>query len=487
MDAAHDELRPGPQPVTRNPQPDTLDLIAALADKSLLQLADEGGAEPRFLMLETVREFAWERMEESGEVASLRDRHAAWCLAFAEPVEQELMGPNQAVWFARLDEELPNLRAALTWFLAQGEASTACVLPTPSTGSGHRAAISAKHATGSRRSWPCPRPRNHAYGALIAAANIRHWQGDIDQAIVYTEESLAICQAHDDHLFVMHALRKLGQIALDRGDLDRAASLLAESGALLPSAGNAWDPAFATHLAGWLAAAAGNEKEAFTRFAEAADAFRMIGDHGYVAAARGQQGAAATRLGDLPAAAAAYTESLELAIAARDQTWVAWALDGAAHVAHATGQPTTAARLLGGAAAIREAIGEGRLPKSALDNEVKSTLGEARFAAEWSHGTHWSETEVIAAARTVLGDDGFRPLTGDKPGLARESTLTPRELDVLRLLVAGQADKEIAATFGISRATVSRYVERSAPSSMPPPAAPPSPSPSATASPVPHT
>ena len=89
--------------------------VTSLVDQSLLRPVDGPADEPRYLMLETVREYARERLEASGEADDIRRRHAAWFLALAETAEPELVGPAQERWLDRLEDEHPNLRAALAW------------------------------------------------------------------------------------------------------------------------------------------------------------------------------------------------------------------------------------------------------------------------------------------------------------------------------------------------------------------------------------
>ena len=98
---------------------EAVDGVAALVDQSLLRQIDSVDGVPRFTMLETIREYALERMVEQGEREMLRSRHAAYYLAFAEQAEPNLRGPQQAGWLDRLEAEHDNLRAALAWSLEE--------------------------------------------------------------------------------------------------------------------------------------------------------------------------------------------------------------------------------------------------------------------------------------------------------------------------------------------------------------------------------
>src|SRR5205823_7140008 len=99
---------------------EVLDLLASLVEKSLV-LYEEREGEGRYRLLETVRQYARDRLLEAGEAAAVRGRHRDWFLALAEQAEPELRGPEQVVWLERLEREHDNLRAALAWSGAQGE------------------------------------------------------------------------------------------------------------------------------------------------------------------------------------------------------------------------------------------------------------------------------------------------------------------------------------------------------------------------------
>jgi DNA-binding CsgD family transcriptional regulator len=455
---AGETMTPRPRDPATAPPASYLELLTALVDQSLVQRVPGPGLETRFSMLETVREFGLERLTASGEEALVRDAHADWCLAFAERAGPELAGPRQEMWFDRLETEHPNLRSSLTWLRERGDAERG--LRLTSTLSWF---WSSRGYLREARAWfdqflAMPTSAATRGSGLLDAATILQWQGEDERALALNEEALGIFRELGDELNTAYALRTRASIAIDRGDHELAAALLAESNDELLAGPRAWDRPFALYLAGRVAAVAGKSAEAASRFAEAADGFRKVGDHSYVAAALAQQGAAAIGSGDARTARAVYAASLQLADERNEPIWVAASLDGAAYLAHASGNPAVAARLHGAAAAIREMIGERNEPDVALIDVVRTALGEERFAAEWRHGANLPELQAIAEARAILTGSTRRSRSSSRERSRQPSPLTARERDVLRLLVDGLADKEIAVTLGISHSTVSDHV-----------------------------
>ena len=108
-------------------QPEVLESLLSLVDKSLVVAEPANDGRMRYRMLEPVRQYGLERLERSGEVEVVRRRHAEFFLALAEEAEPWLRGPEQASWFERLDAENDNLRAALSWLVEQGEGNWRCV------------------------------------------------------------------------------------------------------------------------------------------------------------------------------------------------------------------------------------------------------------------------------------------------------------------------------------------------------------------------
>jgi excisionase family DNA binding protein len=423
---------------------DALDSLAALVDQSLLQRVAGPNGATRYAMLETVREYGVQRLAESEEEPAVRDAHADWCIALAEQADPELSGPDQARWFDRLEAEHPNMRAALTWLLDREDAARGVRLATAlSWFWSSRGYLREAHGwmQGFLDLPGGVSPSARAMG-LREAANIAHWQGDLDSAARLAAESLAVLREHGDP-------------AQDRGRLDEGAAILAESWELLQSSGAPWDAAFAVYLWGRHAAAGGRYAEAAERFTEAAAAFREIGDRAYVAGSLGRLGAALLRLGERASARSAYTESLRQAHEMHEPIWVAWALLGAAEMAASEARLELGARLLGAAQAICEETGAHRDWDDQAP-ELSTLMGE-RYAAARARGAALPRGEVIAAAFAVLKSDGGKRRPTRSAALGLEA-LTSRERDVLRLLVDGLSDKEIAAALGISRHTASNHV-----------------------------
>lgn len=454
-------IRSSQQPTANSQQPVALDLVMSLVGQSLVQRIDRPGELSRYRMLETIRAYALSELTASGDEAAARGAHAAWCLALAERAEHELSGPQQKAWFDRLEAEQPNMRSTLHWLLAKRDAERGLHLASMLTWF-----WSSRSYFHEAQEWletflALPTSEAVRGRGLLDASNILHWRGQDDEAARYSHEALAIFRKHNDAFLAMCTLRRLGSIAINQEEFAQAEQFLAESQALLHAVPPPWDPrwdaAFATYLSGRLAAAANRSAEAVAHFAEASAAFGEIGDRGYVAAALGLQGAEWIKQGEITRARDAYATSLELAIELADHTWEAWALLGAAHLAHDAGDNPTAARLLGAATSRREAIGERRLPKGTLTPALQTAVAEEPLRSEWLHGTTMPAADAVAMAREIFQRDDDRQRLSHK-GRQPQSVLTAREREVLCLLADGLGDKEIGLRLSISRRTASQHV-----------------------------
>jgi predicted ATPase/class 3 adenylate cyclase len=213
---------------------DALDGVSSLLDKSLLVREETSEEESRFVMLETIHEFAREMLQESGEAAEVSRLHAEYFLTFAEEAEPELEGPDQVAWMERLEADLDNFRAALSWLLEVGEAELALRIG---------AALSLfwrirGHLSEGRRwlseglSGGDAAPAGVRARAMLVLGDLAWKQGDYPQGEEKLEASLALCREAGDRRGEAQALNSLGFIASEHNDLERAEKLLEESLAL---------------------------------------------------------------------------------------------------------------------------------------------------------------------------------------------------------------------------------------------------------------
>jgi predicted ATPase len=201
-----------------------LDGVAALVDKSLVRRLGHAESEPRFGMLETIREYALERLAENREAETICQRHAGHYLALAEAAAAQLAGRQQPQWLARLDSEHDNLRAALRWALGRGEAETALRL----AGALWRFWYLRGHVDEGRRWLEAALERRSGTAmpvlaeALNGASALATLQGDYERASVLLEASLPLVRQLGDKGQLASALNTLGQAARFRGDFEGA-------------------------------------------------------------------------------------------------------------------------------------------------------------------------------------------------------------------------------------------------------------------------
>ncbi len=261
-----------------------LDGVASLIDKSLLQQVEQEGKEPRLVMLETIREYGLERLIVDGEMEATRQAHAAYYLALAEKAEPELAGPQQAMWLERLEREHENLRAALSWWLEQGEAEQGMEMAL-------RLAAALRRFWEVRAHWSegrtvLERALAGSKGvavpaqlkALKAAAHLAYVQGDTDRAEALSEECLARCRELGDTAGIALSLRLLGLIAWWRYNFGVAIPLTKESLALFREVGDKEGIAWALSNLGTLVEEQGEYARAISLKEESLALFREVGN-----------------------------------------------------------------------------------------------------------------------------------------------------------------------------------------------------------------
>jgi tetratricopeptide (TPR) repeat protein len=239
---------------------DPLDGLGSLVDKSLLRQAEDNvDGEPRFGMLQTIREYSLERLVESGEEEALLRAHTAYNLALAEQAEPELMGSQQTTWTERLELEHDNMRAVLQRARRGTELETGLRMAT---------ALSrfwVMHGyLGEGRAWMeqllalAQSARDLNSSVLLAkeyrsAGTLAFFQGDFGPASTLGEQSLALYQRLDDQQGTAEALQLLSNAAVEQGDYQHAAAAYEESLALRRAIGDRWGMASVLNSLGILA------------------------------------------------------------------------------------------------------------------------------------------------------------------------------------------------------------------------------------------
>jgi predicted ATPase/class 3 adenylate cyclase len=377
-----------------------LDLLTSLVDKSLVQ-ADEHGNATRYRMLETVRQYARDRLLESGGGERWRDRHLGHFLHLAEEAEPHLTDAQQRAWFNRLETEHDNLRAALGWSSADGgDAARGLAL----AGALWRF-WSVRGYPGEGRGWfagllgatsavaPLVRAK-----ALSGAGVLAREQGDYVAASAQHEESLAIRRALNDPQGIANSLSNLGSVAREEGDFARARALHGESLALRRAAGDLQGIATSLNNLGLLAREQGDYAAARRHYDESLAIDRQIDDRRSIAVSLNNLGGMAFDLGDYAAARELHEESLAIRRELGDRRGIASSLTNLGDVTLELGHHAAAQALIDEGLAIRRELGDRRGIAISL-----STLGCVAHARGDTAAAQALHAESLAIRR-ALGD-----------------------------------------------------------------------------------
>ncbi len=451
---------------------DVLTGVSSLLDGSLLQPVAGPAGEPRFGMLETIREYALERLEESGKAEEIRHAHASHYLAFAAAADDGLLRPEPAhgEWRDRLAVERDNLRAALGWLADQGEAERSQRLAGTL---GHFWFLFSDFREGLgwlERTLALPRPTAAAPRALALrwAGLLALYRRDVRRAATHLDESLALYRGLPDTYGTAQALVGVGLLGMFEGDYERALAVHEEALALVRTLDNSLPgpPFLATvrlHNLGAAAYGHGDYASAAQHFEEALARVHDLGYSSLALLPLTGLGNVARDQGDYTKAANLYCEALDHSWARANLRIVAYALAGLGSISGARGQPQQAARLFGAAEALQEAIGVPLLPAYRAAHErtvaaARAAVPAETFADPWSEGGRMPLERAIADARTVAFPAPDAPGTPSPSTAEADLGLTRRQREVLNLLVEGRSDKQIAAALCIARHTASKHV-----------------------------
>ncbi len=392
-------------PVSCLLSPDVLDLLTALVDKSLA-LYEEGAGEGRYRMLETVRQYALERLLESGEGPVVRDRHRDHFLALALQLSLELRGGNQAVCLDRLEAEHDNLRAALEWCRSDEE-DAECLrrLAGALTWFWYLRGYASEG-----RSWlGLALERRETVSLEVRArttyhaAVLAHGQADYDAAHALYEESLDLSRRLENRGQVAWTLGNLGSLALEQRDMDRARALCEEALEHFRAVGDEGGVAAGLRAVGEAALGQKDYETARQHLTESLALSRKVGDGIGIATALGGLADVARNQGNLAEARELFGQALSRSAKLGFKNHCAVHLDAIAGLKNAAGQAEQAGRLFGAAEVLREEVGTRILPVNQAEYEqdctsTRAALGETGFTACWEEGRSMTLAEAISLA-----------------------------------------------------------------------------------------
>jgi predicted ATPase/DNA-binding SARP family transcriptional activator len=386
--------------------------LAALVVKGLLRERAGVGGEPRFVMLETVREYALEQLAASNEEGRVRERHAQYVLELAEEFEAGLLaGVELRPWLDRLSAEHDNIRAALSWADEAGDVELELRIATSlrpfwqlrghvSEGRGRLEA-----ALGRR---PSVRPEVRAK-ALWTTGVLAFRQLDLRAARALWEESLSLYEALGDRTGIARSLAELGLLAIEEGDPESAYELYERGAAIFREDGDDRRLAVVVTNLGALALERGDYPEAERQLETSLELVQKVGDDEGMAESLRGLGTVAIATGATDRARDLLTRSLELSAEIGFPESVAYCLSGLGHVAVLEGDAPRAATLLGAAEAIVEEIGghmlgaEQRLHEAAVD-EARRRLGDERLETAVAAGRDLGLERAVALALEWMSD-----------------------------------------------------------------------------------
>jgi len=490
------------------PAGEVLDLLAALADKSLVVADTAARSQTRYRMLDTIREYAASRLSDAGETDLMRGRLRDYTMHESARLMQMGMALVTVPWsvsvetFARFDDDVGNLRQVLSGCLTAGEAETglricAAVSPAwivrgvsgegaewlasflrldaPSVPAAVRGPAMVAQAQLTLASDPAGARAHAAAGLeLCRAAGEHYWTaaacnllteaalhaGRAGEAETWAEEALVTARMAGDRWNEGYALGTMAAAAGQRGDLAEAARLGESALAVMREIDHQWGLARTQLGLADLARVTGDGDGAHQRYEEALAILSVLGARPEIARCLAGLARIAMDEGDLALGRQHLAQSIELSRVIGNRIGIVRGLEAFAALAVREQQPDVAVQLAAAAAALREAAH--LPPRSAARTErylaAAGHLGQDAVGRLWAKGAGLdpnAAVELALAAGPAPADEGRGTDDGDggAPG-----GLTPREREIVTLIAAGRSNKAIGQELGISPATAARHV-----------------------------
>ncbi len=446
-------------------------ILGLLVDKSLVQADPLATDDRRYRMLQPIREYALERLRESGELDTARDRHARYYLALAEQAAAGGWGPGEEAWFRRLEAEHENIRAVLRWGADGGDGEFSLRL------AGALADFDFWAVSGYLREGRRWFEEARALGAdaapflrakvLVGEGTLAMLQSDYPQARILLQDGLALAEQLRDAALMARVLSRLGTVAALEGDASDARSLLERSLVLSREAGDPRNVVLALVELGRTFVLLEDLERAETTVTEGLNLARSMGSTRTIAFALASLAQLRLRRRDYPGAAGLGLEALRLARATESRGDIKYIVGIAALVSGHHGDVQRAVRLLAAVESLSEWTGELVSPTyhdpaayAALHARARQQMGDAAYRVAVAEAQEMSVDQIADLAQASLeppaprGPDPITAGGADRP----RPLLTDRERAVLRLIGEGLPNKQIATALSIAERTVKSHV-----------------------------
>ncbi len=380
------------------------DLLARLADKSLVLIDQSERGKTRYGMLETIRQYAGQKLLESGNATQVWNRHLEFFLQLAEEANPKLRGPDELIWFERLEREHDNLRAALSWALKSQNAEAGLRL------AGKMSYFWFVRGYVMERIGWLEKVLAHCQGgsdssraaALRWLGGMLLWSegGSLERAFLLLEESLALYRQLDDKEGTAWVLNLQGINAMIRGDYKKAEQLYGESLVLRRDLGHPWSIAQTLQNIAPLEIQQGDLLSAKNHAEETLALFQQAGDQRGVARTYTDLGIIARMNGDFERSTTLFTQSLSKLWLVRDRWSAAFVIESLAVLAIAQDTPKRAAQLFGAADGLREMIGLPLLISERKEHDenisvLRKQLEEDIFVNLWTQGASMTLDQAV--------------------------------------------------------------------------------------------
>ena len=488
-------------------QSEVLELLSGLVEKSLVVTKGSGAGGMRYRLLEPVRQYALEKLEESREAEAAKHAHARYFVALAEEAESELLGPRETQWYERLEEEHDNIRAALSWSLEGADPDLALRLAGAiwwfwhrhghlgeglrwleralaraggdfaiarakalagigwlAYGQGDLDRMKESATAGLKLSGEAGLADEHRALFLRLLGDASWLEGDYERATQLAEESLELSRETRDLGGIVISLQMLAAASMwGSGDLARARSFYEEGLAIARELGSGSSVRNSLQAVGFTYLLQGDFERAKAFAEEAAALCQEEGDRVLLPFPVSMLGWVALLSGDLERAEALHKETLALSREAGGSWGTPVFLEGLACTAGAKGEAERAARLFGATQALREAMGVVPWVAPLVEPYLvgaRSWLEEGAWTKAWEEGQTMSMETAIEYALSNEEPSTASPAPGQPAPSARghPAELTPREVEVLGLVAEGLTNPQVAQRLFLSPRTVQRHL-----------------------------